>query len=82
MSELQARYFHRGCKLTFANDGKFYDCEIVSERGVPVGGLFASVANTSPEQFLEQCKAVVESSFGAIARYQNEKERFDTRRPQ
>ena len=68
--------------MTFTNDGKFFDCEIVSQRGAPVDGLFASVASTLPEQFLEQCKAVVESSFGAIARYQNEKERFDTRRPQ
>jgi hypothetical protein len=71
MSELQARYFWRGHKMTFANDGKFFDCEIVGPKGVLVGGVTAAVVNTTPEEFLERCKAVVERTLTfAPVRYQ------------
>jgi hypothetical protein len=84
--ELCARYFHRGCKMLFTNDGRFFNCEIESERGLPVGGVLAAVHGTTPDEFLARCKQVVEKSFAPTAKYlsggttgTNEKRQLDNR---
>ena len=66
--QLQARYFYHGYKLVFST-GQFFNCDIFDRTGTEVGGLLAAAATTTPELFLEDCKAAVNRLLEPPTRY-------------